>query len=179
MGISSRPPREFSLTSAGTKSPGQVCIPYGYSCDDCLEPAPQDVTNAFMLIGQNQRIGPDQSVSIGFFQQGDQWNIFVAPNDPLADQSINVDEADADGGVQDPVNFVHGTDSYYFGDLYYQTGHLIDSTDDQTLSAHTDMFGPLELADHLADMIMNSTSPKGYTWNGICSMSAGCFYSIP
>jgi hypothetical protein len=24
MGISSRPPREFSLTSAGTKSPGQV-----------------------------------------------------------------------------------------------------------------------------------------------------------
>jgi hypothetical protein len=26
MGISSHPPREFSLTSAGTKSPGQVTI---------------------------------------------------------------------------------------------------------------------------------------------------------
>jgi RHS repeat-associated protein len=36
MGISSHPPREFSLTSAGTKSPGQVITTYNYDTESNL-----------------------------------------------------------------------------------------------------------------------------------------------
>src|ERR1700691_4915732 len=56
MGISSHPPREFSLTSAGTKSPGQVSL--NGSTQHFLEVYSQESENLKFLVGVDLSAAP-------------------------------------------------------------------------------------------------------------------------
>jgi RHS repeat-associated protein len=133
------------------------------------------IYNAFALGAQygEKSIGPNDSVPVSVRHVGFTDNVQI--------RGDTLDEARAGGnGWQDPLTSFHsGADSYYFGDLLFNTGHVAAGAGENAppgLEAHYDRLGPLnplhwvEAALSLVINTRNSGVAQPYT----CSLSGGC-----
>jgi hypothetical protein len=77
------------------------------------------------------------------------------------------------GGWKDAVNYLHGANSWYFGYLWRNSGHLVDATSKLTINAHIDPFGPLNPLHYLLQIPSMLISPGSQT-KGTCSLDDGC-----
>jgi hypothetical protein len=93
----------------------------------------------------------------------------------LSDESVDAAAAANDGGWSDPITFLHhGASSWYFG-LWFDAGHLVDSTGSFEINAHIDPFGPLNPLHYLIQlpsMMFGSSGKQGAS----CSLNGGCTF---
>lgn len=101
------------------------------------------------------------------------YNVSVSiPGDPFP--QLNETAAQDAGGWHDPVTFMHsGADSYYFGSLLWNSGHLVNSTGTVPMNAHIDPFGPFSPLHYLLQ-IPSMILPGGDKRSAICSVNGGC-----
>jgi hypothetical protein len=64
--------------------------------------------DAFLIIAQNQQVDPNQDVAVTMPYDAMVYNVSIDSSDPLADESINTQEANADSTWKDPINYMHG-----------------------------------------------------------------------
>jgi RHS repeat-associated protein len=131
------------------------------------------VTKAFRLIATNQGLDPSQAFAVTYRYSAMVYNVSVSvPNDPFP--QLNQTAAQDAGGWPDPVTFMHGgADSYYFGSLLWNSGHLVNSTATVPMNAHIDPFGPWSPLHYLIQ-IPSKIIPGRDRQSAICTVSGGC-----
>ncbi|HXM23396.1 MAG TPA: RHS repeat-associated core domain-containing protein [Terriglobales bacterium] len=130
------------------------------------------VYRSYALIAANQGLDPNTSVSVKWQYGAMVYGVWVPD---LSDQSVDPAAAANDGGWSDPITFLHHrASSWYFG-LWFDAGHLVDSTGSFGINAHIDPFGPLNPLHYLIQLpsMMFGSSPQQ---GASCSVNGGCTF---
>lgn len=134
----------------------------------------------FRLMAINQAPDPDAQHIMYLRSYAMVVSEWPGTSDP-AFESVNPYGAIAESGWKDPVNFFHGANSWYFGSLWRNSGHLVDShwemksghLVEEPISAHIDPYGPLNPLHYLLQIPSMLSSP-GPTSAVTCSLRQGC-----